>query len=378
MCLTGPLAGLISKGVSVPHPNSVFVDSSVDVDRIHASVTLLPGTRLEGATLSIGPDCVIGKETPATVIDCQLGKGVILSGGFHQGSVFLDGSAVGSSAHIRPGCLLEEEASVAHAVGLKQTLLFPFVTLGSVINFCDVWMTGGTSRKNHSEVGSSFIHFNFTPHSDKATPSLLGDPATGILLNQPPVFLGGQGGIVGPVEMSHGVIQAAGSICRKDLLDEGHLYQSSVPQERWQPYQVGQIKDVQGRIRKNLTFMGSLVALRSWYTDFRSIVMSPDASTQACLEGATSLLDGSVQERCKQLEKMMNLAGESLDLMERLRQEIAVEIESSELRKMAERVLPKFGNGYTQGIQALDPEDGEVIVNFFKRQQQRYVNLADR
>jgi UDP-N-acetylglucosamine/UDP-N-acetylgalactosamine diphosphorylase len=52
---------------------------------------------------------------------------------------------------------------------LKQTILFPFVTLGSLINFCDIFMSGGSDRKNHSEVGSSYIHFNYTPNQDKAT-----------------------------------------------------------------------------------------------------------------------------------------------------------------------------------------------------------------
>ena len=82
---------------------------------------------------------------------------------------------MGSGAHVRAGTLLEEEFDGAHAVGLKQTLFLPFVTAGSLINFCDALMAGGTSRKNHSEIGSSYIHFNYTPHRDKATPSLVGD-----------------------------------------------------------------------------------------------------------------------------------------------------------------------------------------------------------
>lgn len=76
---------------------------------------------------------------------------------------------MGSGAHVRGGTILEEEANGAHTVGLKQTILMPFVTLGSLINFCDVLLAGGTSRTNHSEVGSSYIHFNFTPDGDKTT-----------------------------------------------------------------------------------------------------------------------------------------------------------------------------------------------------------------
>lgn len=78
-------------------------------------------------------------------------------------------------------------------MGLKQTILFPFVTLGSLINFCDVFMAGGTSRRDHSEVGSSYIHFNYTPRGDKATPSLVGDVPRGVMLNKEPFFSGDRG-----------------------------------------------------------------------------------------------------------------------------------------------------------------------------------------
>jgi UDP-N-acetylglucosamine/UDP-N-acetylgalactosamine diphosphorylase len=86
---------------------------------------------------------------------------------------------MGLGGHVREACLLEEQANGAHCVGLKHTILFPFVTLGSLINFCDCLMAGGTSRKDHSEVGSSYIHFNFTPEGDKTTASLIGDVPRG-------------------------------------------------------------------------------------------------------------------------------------------------------------------------------------------------------
>jgi len=116
---------------------------------------------------------------------------------------------MGSGSHVRDGTILEEQASVAHTVALKQTILFPFVTLGSLINFCDCFMSGGTDRKNHSEVGSSYIHFNFTPNQDKATASLIGDVPNGVMLNKNPIFLGGQGGLIGPCRLTFGTIIAA-------------------------------------------------------------------------------------------------------------------------------------------------------------------------
>ena len=107
-------------------------------------------------------------------------------------------------------------------MGLKQTILFPFVTLGSLINFCDCLMAGGTSRQNHSEVGSSYIHFNYSTNQDKATPSLIGDVPRGVMLNQPPIFLGGQGGLVGPVCLEYGTVIAAMAFCAR-AADPGQL-----------------------------------------------------------------------------------------------------------------------------------------------------------
>ena len=189
---TSTLHQLQSRGVTFVAPETTHVAPDVNPDRIAPGTVIHPGCRLSGADLAIGPACVIGCEAPATVNDCQLGAGVELAGGFFERSTFLDGFKAGSGAHVRPGCLFEEGSSIAHSVGVKQTVFLPWVTAGSLINFCDALMAGGTGRKDHSEIGSSYIHFNFTPHQDKATASLVGDVPRGVLLNQPAIFLGGQ------------------------------------------------------------------------------------------------------------------------------------------------------------------------------------------
>jgi UDP-N-acetylglucosamine/UDP-N-acetylgalactosamine diphosphorylase len=157
---------LIDRGVDVRVPTSVDIDESVQPEKIAANVVIHAGCRISGSETSIGPASVIGEEGPVTIEDCRLGSEVVLKGGFFSGTTLMNGVTFASCAHVRPGTLLEEQASCAHCVGLKQTLLMPFVTLGSLINFCDCLMAGGTDSKNHSEVGSSFIHFNYTPHQD--------------------------------------------------------------------------------------------------------------------------------------------------------------------------------------------------------------------
>jgi bifunctional UDP-N-acetylglucosamine pyrophosphorylase/glucosamine-1-phosphate N-acetyltransferase len=208
---------LIERGVSIPAPGGVEIGEEVDLDRIATQgVVFHAGTKVFGAKTLISRGVRLGREGPVTVDSCSVGPGVSLKGGFFESAVFLKGVGHGARRPRQGGTILEEQASGAHTVALKQTILFPFVTLGSLVNFCDCFMAGGTDRKNHSEVGSSYIHFNFTPNQDKATASMLGDVPGGVMLNQDPIFLGGQGGLVGPCRLAYGTVVAAGTVWRKD------------------------------------------------------------------------------------------------------------------------------------------------------------------
>jgi UDP-N-acetylglucosamine/UDP-N-acetylgalactosamine diphosphorylase len=221
---------LLDKGVAIPNPLSLDIADDVDVDRISGDgVTVHPGCRIHGSRTAISAGCTLGAVGPVVLEVWGLGPGVDLKGGYFKRSVFIEKANMGLGAQVREGCLLEEEANGAHCVGLKQTILFPFVTLGSLINFCDCLMAGGTSRKDHSEVGSSYIHFNYTPDGDKTTASLFGDVPRGVMLDQPPIFLGGQGGAVGPVRVNYGTVVAAGSTLRFDVAERNQLVFASPP-----------------------------------------------------------------------------------------------------------------------------------------------------
>jgi UDP-N-acetylglucosamine/UDP-N-acetylgalactosamine diphosphorylase len=209
-----------------------------------------------------------------------------------------------SAAHVRPGTLLEEEAGGGHAVGFKQTIFLSYVTAGSLINFCDALMAGGTSRKNHSEIGSSYIHFNFTPHQDKATPSLIGDVPRGVFLNQPPIFLGGQGGLVGPARIAYGTVIPAGMVCRRDILEEGKLFTAPDVSREPQAFTIGIYGGINRIVKNNLIYIGNLWALRAWYEQIRVRTMSADAFSQACHEGALAQINAGLKERLKRLKEL--------------------------------------------------------------------------
>lgn len=264
------IAALLDRGVIIPCPESIEVDADVDPSRITPGVVLHSGTKLSGSRTFLASGVRLGAEGPVTLHNCVLGPDVVLDGGFFTGATFLDRANARSWAHMREGTLLEEEASVAHCVGLKQTILFPFVTLGSLINFCDCLMAGGTSRKNHSEVGSGYIHFNYTPRGEKATPSLFGDVPRGVLLDQPRIFLGGLGATVGPTSVGYGSFLGPGQVYRREV-GEGQNLLGEPPIPLNVAFDPQRLTGIRQKLRRNLRYIGNLAALWQWYVHARAL-----------------------------------------------------------------------------------------------------------
>jgi UDP-N-acetylglucosamine/UDP-N-acetylgalactosamine diphosphorylase len=220
---------------------------------------------------------------------------------------------MGSAAHVRPGSLLEEGASAAHGVGLKQTVLLPFVTVGSLVNFCDCLMAGGTGAGDHSEVGSGYVHFNFTPQQDKATASLLGDVPHAVMLDRPPIFLGGQGGLVGPARIAFGTLVAAGVVCRHDILEEGLLYMGRPSGGgRTRAFRRDRYSGVERIFRNNLHYIGNIRALQAWYRIARRTLMTGDSYQESCCEGAIARLDAILEERLRRLGHVADVLSNTL------------------------------------------------------------------
>jgi len=298
---------LQDKGVQIPCPESVEIGDDISLDKVSGDrVVIHSGCKLFGSETLIMSGAQIGYEAPATVHDCQLGRDVQLKGGFFHRSTFLEKSSMGSGAQVRESCLLEEGSRCGHTVGLKHTILFPFVTLGSLINFCDCLMAGGTDERNHSEVGSSYIHFNYTPDQDKATPSLIGDVPRGVMINQAPIFLGGQGGLVGPVNIEYGTVVAAGTIVRKDITKGNSMLLGHPSLSKTMPFHPGLYGNLKRIIKLNTFYIANLLALRRWYLDVRSKFSHRDDLEQALHRGAVDKLDSAIFERLKHLN---NLAG---------------------------------------------------------------------
>jgi UDP-N-acetylglucosamine/UDP-N-acetylgalactosamine diphosphorylase len=372
------LSQLIHKGVRIDCPDSIEVGDEVDVDRISGQgVVIHAGSKIFGETTLISRGTRIGFEAPTTLKNCQIGPEVELKGGFFEDAVFLAGAKAGLGSHVREASIFEEQASIAHTVGTKHTILFPFVTLGSLINFCDCLMAGGTSRKNHSEVGSSYIHFNFTPGQDKATASLIGDVPKGVMLNQPPIFLGGQGGLVGPCRLTYGTTVAAGTIVRKDELRSGRLLSGGSEKSVNLPYAPGRYRNKTRVVTNNIVYIANLIALSQWYQQVRGLFISEDFP-EALLTGLKEKLEYAIAERMDRLETFYNkmhantesqkvgkqalakMGFDPQDLLDRLKSEKGDARQRDFFLEKIRNGINQNGIDYLAVIQGLPTSDAEI------------------
>ncbi len=380
---------LIEKGAEIPNPATIDIGEEVRIERISGKgVKIYPGCRIYGEKTVISAGCRLGYEAPVSMDNCWLGPKVELKGGFFNNAVFLEKANMGLGAHVREGTILEEEANGAHCVGLKQTILFPFVTLGSLINFCDCLMAGGTSRKNHSEVGSSYIHFNYTPNQDKATASLIGDVTRGVMLNQPPIFLGGQGGMVGPLRLGFGTIVSAGSILRQDCPEDNRLITGSAPAGGVKAFVPAAYPNLVRILRNNVLYLANLAALEAWYLQVRKLFFEAQEFGPLVYAGALEQLTNAKKERLKRLQAVAETVASSQGLSRvhaeqrklfpeavRCLKDLLTEGARSEATERARDLFlselqKTTGNdrtNYTETIQGLQPEVSSKGIDWLNR-----------
>jgi carbonic anhydrase/acetyltransferase-like protein (isoleucine patch superfamily) len=214
------LERLTAKGVHILAPESVIVGEEVNLDNVEATVVVGPGTKILGAETMIGAGTEI--QGAAIIKNSLIGRNCNLAAGEYVDSVLLDRCSTAGWARLRGHSAWEEESNSAHNVDTKTTLLGYKTTLGSLINFCNVLMLGGTSPRLEvgAEVGSGTINFNFLPFG--ATVGALIKPSTVVGSIESPflvcdgaptryTFIGGHSSIVPPVMIGLGTVVAAKS-----------------------------------------------------------------------------------------------------------------------------------------------------------------------
>jgi UDP-N-acetylglucosamine/UDP-N-acetylgalactosamine diphosphorylase len=340
-----PVAVLGNRGVIVPRPDLVAIADDVPLERIAPGAVLHPFTQLRGARTRIGAGAVIGEAGPVVLEDSWVaersrigtmgpvalrrvtcGPGTVLGSGAAEDAVFLgkevDDPAIscGLAFRVRKGSLYEEDANSAQHTDAKMTILFPWATLGSNVNWCDLLMAGGTGPAfdQFSEIGSGAVHFNFTPRGDKATASLLGDVSSGVFLRSARIFFGGNGSLIGPARLGYGSITAAGARVSGERAAGFHAGepagQSSRDRGAFSQEMYGSIKRV---FDSQVRFIGELAALDAWYGQARARLAEGDAERQALNAAGREMVRLNLSERIQQLGGLAARMERSAGLIER-------------------------------------------------------------
>ncbi len=320
------LLSLVEKGVNIPSVDHVLIGQEVSLDKISAGATLHPFCQIKGSTTTIypnaqigqcgpafvehsiiGSNAIIGQKGAATIISCTVGKSSVLGAGVAEHAVFLgkettdNDFTTGVGFRVRKGSLYEEDASSAQHTDTKMTILFPWVTLGSNINFCDALVAGGVSPKlgDFSEVGSGSIHFNFTPYGDKATASLIGNVIDGVFLDQKRIFIGGNNSLIGPIESAFGAVSAAGARV-SHLLEEGLNFGRALHGKKARPFQ-NKPRSVSAILKKQMRYISELSALLFWYDMVRATIATSQEQTELYRQGRQVVFD-NLKERTTQVK----------------------------------------------------------------------------
>ena len=321
------LKRLSARGVNLPVPEHVAIGREVPLEQIAAGAALHPFCRINGADTHIGPRAQIGAAGAATLIDSQVGSGAIIGNlgpvtlkrvaagpgtvlgcGVAEDAVFLgkevDDPAftTGYGFRVRKGSLYEEDANSAQHTDTKMTILLPWATLGSNLNWCDVLVAGGVGPGlgQFSEVGSGAVHFNFTPRGDKATASLLGNVTAGVFLDCPRLFLGGNTSLVGPCEADFGAVTGAGGRYGGRLA-AGLNAPLPPPAPEARDFDLEIYGAVKRLVASQVRYIAQLSALAAWYASVRAPLAQGDPERTALYARGAKIVAQNIAERIGQL-----------------------------------------------------------------------------
>ncbi len=334
-------------GVHMVDPSHVWIDNSIPLSAIAAHAVLYPGVRIVGASSRVDAYAVLGEGGPVTLDNSWVGEKAqvgqlgsvhlqhstvgphsILGAGSAEHAVFLgrevsnhgydQGHTCGVGFRVRRGSLYEEDANSAQFTDCKMTILFPWVTLGGHVNFCDTLVSGGhgSTPGRFSEIGSGTVHFNFTPRGDKATGSCFGNVRQGLLLNQAPLFIGGNSSLIGPLQAEFGALTPAVGNYRNALkkgFNPAVNPSVSQPKRNFDTRIYGQVKRV---IASQVRMIAELMVLRTWYVHMRLHVSAGFGSRHALYQQGERAVCLNMEERLAQLLAMVDRLEGSVVLLE--------------------------------------------------------------
>ncbi|MGB6068660.1 MAG: bifunctional UDP-N-acetylglucosamine diphosphorylase/glucosamine-1-phosphate N-acetyltransferase GlmU [Desulfomonilaceae bacterium] len=185
---------MMSSGVTLLDPSSVYIDSQV---RVGVDTVIHPCVTISGRT-EIGQNCVI--ESGVYIMDSILGDGVrILQGSRLDRALVETGTAVGPMANLRPDAKIGKNARIGNFVEVKKT------TLGNGSKAAHLTYLGDSLIGADVNIGCGTITCNYD--GKKKHPTTIGDRC----------FIGSDVQFIAPVEIGEGSIVGAGSTITRDV-----------------------------------------------------------------------------------------------------------------------------------------------------------------
>ena len=180
-------------GVSIPAPDSVWIDLSVT---LAPDVTLLPGVQLHGACVidegaTIGPD--------STLTNVRVGAGASVTRTVAQSAVIAAEATVGPFSYLRPGTIIDEAGKVGAFVETKNARIGPGAKVPHLSYIGDADIGEGAN------IGAGSITANYDGVNKHRT--VVGAHAR----------TGSDNVFVAPVEIGAGAYTAAGTTIRRNV-----------------------------------------------------------------------------------------------------------------------------------------------------------------
>jgi hypothetical protein len=140
----------------------------------------------------------------------------------------------------------------------------------------------------------------------------------GVRLRERPIFLGGQGGLVGPARIGFGMVTAAGLVRRGDCPEGGMLLMGENGPAAVQPFHPGLYGDIRRHVTNNILYIANLLALRQWYLHVRLTASADEERGDALWKGALSTLEAAIAERIARFRALAEKREASLEMAENL------------------------------------------------------------
>ena len=195
------------------------------------------------------------------------------------------------------------------------------------------------------------------------------------MLNQPPIFLGGQGGIVGPSRIGYKTVIAAGVIYRGDCPQGHKLIMGKEPQKEDMDFYPGLYWSVKRRVINCIEYIANIIALRQWYLIVRSKFYQGSEMEKLLFEGAVEKIELIFNERIKRFKQLANKMEKSIELYNSIMGNKVSEELLNQKRELLENIQ-KIEKGFNECLSySGDEKMKDEFLNAIDTTNRDYINI---